>query len=116
MGIQCFRLTKDVDYTLTIEILITDYQLWHNSRISTDKSTLQGLTIADVFVKKISHRYIDLSNSIEFMYYHEVIVNFRKTAPDPPHQLHLLVDLPKMGTINRPMHKILQEITLSLMA
>ena len=27
MGIQCFRLTKDVDYTFTIEILITDYQL-----------------------------------------------------------------------------------------
>ena len=53
IGIQCFRLTKDVDYTLTIEILITDYQLWHKSRISIDKSTLQGLNIGDVFVKKI---------------------------------------------------------------
>ena len=53
MGIQCFRLTKDVDYTVTIEILITDYQLWHKSRISIDKSTLQGLNIGDVFVKKI---------------------------------------------------------------
>ena len=25
MGIQCFRLAEDVDYTLCIEILITDY-------------------------------------------------------------------------------------------
>ena len=71
MGIQCFRLTKDVDYTLYIEILITDYPLWHKSRISIDKLTSQGLTIGDVFVKKFSHRYIDSSNSIEFMYYHK---------------------------------------------
>ena len=53
MGIQCFRLTKDVDYTLCIEILITDYHLWHKSRMSIDKSTSQGFTIGDVFVKKI---------------------------------------------------------------
>ena len=53
MGIQGFRLTKDADYTLTIEILITDYQLRHKSRISIDKSTLQGLTIGDDFVKNI---------------------------------------------------------------
>jgi len=98
MGIQCFRLTKDVDYTLTIEILITDYQLWHKSRISIDKSTLQGLTIGDVFVKKnLTDILIQAINSIEFMYYHKVIVNFRKTAPDPPHQLHLLVDIAQDG-------------------
>lgn len=30
-GIQCFKLAKDVDYTLCIEVLITDYQLWHKS-------------------------------------------------------------------------------------
>ena len=71
MGIQCFRLTKDVDYTLFIEILITEYRLWHKSRISIDKSTSQGLTIGDVFAKTFSHRYIDSSNSIEFMYYHK---------------------------------------------
>ena len=74
MGIQCFRLTKDVAYTLCIEILITDYQLWHKSRISIDKSTSQELTIGDVFVKKFSYRYIDSSDSIDLMYYHKVIV------------------------------------------
>ena len=38
MGIQCFRLTKEVDYTLCIEILITVYPLWHKSSISIDKT------------------------------------------------------------------------------
>ena len=35
---------KIVDYTLCIEILIVDYQLWHKSRISIDKSTSQGMS------------------------------------------------------------------------
>ena len=39
MGVQLLRLPKDVDYTLCIEIQITDYRLWHKSRISIDKAT-----------------------------------------------------------------------------
>lgn len=97
MGIQCFRLTKNVDYTLCIEILIVDYQLWHKTRISIDKSTSQGLTIGDFFVKRLSHRSVDSSNNVEFMYYHRVIVNFRKTAAGPLYQLHFLVDIPQDG-------------------
>ena len=78
MGIQFFRLPKDVDYTLCIEIQITDYRLWHKSRISIDKATSKGLTIGNVEVKKHSHRYANLRDSIEFMYYHRVIVSLRK--------------------------------------
>ena len=78
MGIQFFRLPKDVDYTLCIEIQITDYRLWHKSRISIDKATSKGLTIGNVVVKKLSHRYANLRESIEFMYYHRVIVSLRK--------------------------------------
>ena len=29
MGINCYQLDKDKDYTLCIEILNSDYQLWH---------------------------------------------------------------------------------------
>ena len=32
------------------------------------------------------------------MYYHRVIVNFRKTAANPLYQFHLLVDIPQDGT------------------
>lgn len=50
MGIPAFP-AKDVDYTLCIEILNTDYQLWHKSRISIDKATSKGLSIGNVAVK-----------------------------------------------------------------
>ena len=49
-------------------------------------------------LKKFSHRYVNSSDIIEFMYYHRVIVNFRKTAAYPLYQLHLLVDIPQDGT------------------
>ena len=42
------------------------------------KATSKGLTIGNVVVKKLSHRYTNLSDSIELMYYHRVIVNLRK--------------------------------------
>ena len=59
MGINFYRLTANADYTLCLEILNTDYQLWHKSQISVDKGTLRGLSIENVSVKKLSHRYSD---------------------------------------------------------
>lgn len=53
MGIRRFPLTKNIDYTLCIEILNVDYQLWQKSRISIDQATSKGLTIGNVEVKKI---------------------------------------------------------------
>ena len=50
MGISCYQLDKDKDYTLSIEILNSDYQLWHKSVATIDKTTSQGLTIAGVTV------------------------------------------------------------------
>ena len=92
-----FPLTRNIDYTLCIEILNVDYQLWHKSRISIDKATSKGLTIGNVVVKKFSHRYVNSSNSVKFRYYHRVIVNFMKTASKPLYKLHLLLDIPKYG-------------------
>ena len=83
MGIQCYRLQKDVDYTLCIEILNGDYQLWHKSKISVDKTTLQGLTIGNVSVRKFSHVYYFMKRVppigrpmkfTNYMYYHRVII------------------------------------------
>ena len=36
MGINFYRLTANTDYTLCLEILNTDYNLWNNSKISVD--------------------------------------------------------------------------------
>ena len=61
MGINCYSLDKDEDYTLCIEILNSDYQLRHKSVATINKTTSLGLTIAGVLVQKFSHRYTNNS-------------------------------------------------------
>lgn len=76
MGVQCYTLLLNADYTLCIEILNTDYQLWHKAKVSVDRATSQGLTIEYVSVRKFSHRYLDSKKNAVFMYYHRLIINF----------------------------------------
>ena len=78
MGIQCYRIKSYIDYTLFIEILNADYHLWHKPKVLIDKSTSQGLTIGNVSVRKFSHRCVNSKKGPQFMYYHRVIVNFKK--------------------------------------
>ena len=54
MGINCYQLKKDKDYTLCIEILNSDYQLWHKSVATIDKTTSRGVSIAGFIVHKFS--------------------------------------------------------------
>ena len=98
MGINFYRLTANADYTLCLEILNTDYQLWHKSQISVNKETSTGLSIGNVSVRKLSHRYITSANKVEFMYYHRIIVNFRKLSSGNKFFLHILVNIPQEGT------------------
>ena len=51
MGINFFRLSKNTDYTLCLEILNTDYNLWDKSQISVDKGKSRGLSIGNVGIK-----------------------------------------------------------------
>ena len=98
MGINFYRLTANVDYTLCLEILNTDYQLWHKSQISVDKGTSTGLSIGNVSVRKLSHRYSDPKGQSQFMYYHRIIVNFKKLSSGNRFFLHILVNIPQDGT------------------
>ena len=98
MGINFYRLTANADYTLCLEILNTDYQLWHKSQISVDKGTSTGLSIGNVSVRKLSHRYSDSKGQTQFMYYHRIIVNFRKLSTGNKFFLHILVNIPQDGT------------------
>lgn len=97
MGIQCYTLQLNVYYTLCIEILIGDYQLWHEAKVSIDKSTSEGLTIGNVSIRKFSHDYFTPQNQRETMYYYRLIINFQKSPPSHPYFLHLLVDIPQDG-------------------
>ena len=98
MGINFYRLTGNIDYTLCLEILNTDYTLWHKSQISVDKGSSTGLSIENVSVKKLSHRYLDQSSSVNFMYYHRIIINFKKLSSGNKFFLHFLVNIPQEGT------------------
>ena len=98
MGINFYRLTANADYTVCLEILNTDYQLWHKSQITVDKGTSTGLSIGNVVVRKLSHRYSDSKGQAQFMYYHRIIVNFRKLSSGNRFFLHILVNIPQDGT------------------
>ena len=97
MGINFYRLEGNKDYTLCIELLNTDKKLWDISQISVDKGTSTGLTDLNVNVRKLSFSYTDSKNRKQNMYYHRIIVNFRKLLISNKFFLHILVNIPNLG-------------------
>ena len=97
MGINFYRLSHDTDYTLCLEMLNTNYTLWNETQISVEKGTSTGLLIGNVGVRNLSHRYLDSKNQPKFMYYHKIIVNFKKLSSGNKFFLHILVKIPKTG-------------------
>ena len=97
MGINCYQLDKDKDYTLCIEILNSDYQLWHKSVATIDKTTSKGVSVAGFTVQKFSHRYTNSSGNTGYMYYIKIIINFQKTVSGTFYSLHLYVNIPQKG-------------------
>ena len=97
MGINFYRLTANTEYTLCLEILNSDYNLWNNTKISVDKGTSTGLSIGNLGVKKLSHKYTDSTGKTQTMYYHRIIVNFRKLSSGNKFFLHILVDILRSG-------------------
>ena len=97
MGINCYQLDKDKDYTLCIEILNSDYQLWHKSVATIDKTTSKGVSVAGFTVQKFSHRYTNSSGNTAYMYYIKIIVNFQKTVSGTFYSLDLYVNIPQKG-------------------
>ena len=98
MGINFYRLARNYEYTLCIEILNTDYNLWHKTQISVDRGTSRGLVIENVGVKKLRHRFTNSNGLTEFMYYHKIIVNFKKWLTGNSFFLHILVNIPQDGS------------------
>ena len=97
MGINCYQLDKHKDYTLCIEILNSDYQLWHKSVATIDKTTSKGVSVAGFTVQKFSHRYTNSGGNTAYMYYIKIIVNFQKTVSGTFYSLDLYVDIPQVG-------------------
>ena len=97
IGLNFFRLVGGADYTLCLEILNIDYQLWHKTQISVDDKTSQGLKLENVSVKKLQHSFTDSKNQTQFMYYHRVIINFKKLTTGSRFFIHILVNIPSNG-------------------
>ena len=97
MGLNFYRLVGGADYTLCLEILNTDYLLWHKTQISVDDKTSQGLQLGNVSVKKLQHSFTDSKNQTQFMYYHRVIINFKKLTTGSRFFIHILVSIPNNG-------------------
>ena len=89
LAIQCYRLQKDKEYTLCLEILTTDYKLWHKSVITVDTTTSQEVTVKNWHVNKYSHEYRTSFNQVKHMYFHKLLVTFSKTASSTPYFLHI---------------------------
>ena len=97
MGINCYQLDKDKDYTLCIEILNSDYQLWHKSVATIDKTTSKGVSVAGFTLQKFSHRYTNSNGNTAYMYYIKITVNFQKTVSNLFYSLDLYVNIPQAG-------------------
>ena len=97
IGLNFYRLVGGADYTLCLEILNIDYQLWHKTQISVDDNTSQGLQLGNVSVKKLQHSFTDSKNQTQFMYYHRVIINFKKLTTGSRFFIHILVNIPNNG-------------------
>ena len=67
MGINCNQLNKDNDYTLCIEIVNSDYQLWHKSVATINKTTSKGVSVAGSTVQKFSHQYTNSSGNTAYV-------------------------------------------------
>ena len=97
IGLNFYRLVGGADYTLCLEILNTDYLLWHKTQISVDGNTSQGLKLENVSVKKLQHSFTDSKKQTQFMYYHRVIINFKKLTTGSRFFIHILVSIPNNG-------------------
>ena len=62
-----------------------------------DKGTSTGISIGNIGIKKLSHRYTDSKGQTKVMYYHRIIVVFRKISSGYRFFLHILVDISKRG-------------------
>ena len=83
MGLNMFTLDANKDYTMCLELLIGDYQLWHKANAAVNTVGSTGVSVSHHDVKKFSQRYTNNSGSVECMYYIRIIINFQKTDSTP---------------------------------
>ena len=92
-GINFYRLAPG-DYTICLEFLNTDYTLWHKTQINLDHQSSSGIIFLHESIKKLQYTYQYPSNQVKYMYYHRVILSFKKSNIGSAF-LHITVDIPQ---------------------
>ena len=87
-----YRMHNNTDYTLVLELLNTEYLLWHKSQITVTSGN--GVTLGKVLINKLSYKY--QNSGTKFMYYYKVIINFKKLSFGR-HFLYVNVNIPQSG-------------------
>jgi len=77
-------ITYQKDYTLCIELYMTDKTLFDKAQVSVSPYAT-GLWIEGVKVTKHTHEY----HGTHLLYYHRVVVKFRRTNFNPPANLYV---------------------------
>ena len=95
IGVNFYNLGVG-DYTICFEFLNPDYTLWHKTQINADHQSSSGITFLSESIKKLTHSYFYPTNKINNMYYHRVIISFRKRNLGRSF-LHITVDIPEVG-------------------
>ena len=87
-----YRMHNNIDYTLVLELLNTEYLLWHKSQITVTSGN--GVTLGKVYINKLSYKY--QNSGTKFMYYYKVVINFKKLSTGR-HFIYINVNIPQSG-------------------
>ena len=98
MAIGNNHFQKNVDYTLAIELMALDYNVWHKTQIIIEKhSPAAGETIHSCISQKFSHRFINSTGNKQFMYYHTTIIQFQKDDVITSSFVYFTVNMDQIG-------------------
>lgn len=88
-----YRLHNNTDYTLVVELLNTEYLLWHKSSIKITAGN--GVRFkSNNYINKLSYKY--QNSGTKFMYYYQLVINFEKLQ-NGRHFIYIEVDIPQSG-------------------
>ena len=82
LGIQCFSLENNKEYTLAIELYNKDYETWNKQSTFVNADTAW---IESYHTQKFQHHYQENSD----IYYTKTLIKFKKTSTSTPNFIYI---------------------------
>ena len=77
LGIQCFRLENNKEYTLVIELYNKDFETWKRQLTFVNGN---GIWVESHHTQKFQHQYVQNGD----IYYSKTLIKFKKTSTSAP--------------------------------